>query len=173
MEINERFTWAAGVIAPKPGSKLLEIGCGAGLLAGLIADKLTTGHITAIDKSQPMIRLATQRNQAYITAGKATFQVADFVKAALPENTFDKVVAFNVNFFWKKPEKELLLIKRSMKPNGQLFVFYQTPYGIDMKLCELIKQHLQEHAFQVKDTLLGRFTVSGAFCILANPVAAS
>lgn len=169
MGINERFTWAAGIIAPNPGSKLLEIGCGAGLLAGLIADKLTTGHITAIDKSQPMIRLATQRNQAYITAGKATFQVADFAKAPLPANTFDKVIAFNVNFFWKKPEKELLLIKRSMKPGGQLFVFYQTPYGIDMKLCELIKDKLQEHAFQVQDTVLGQFAASAAFCIIAKP----
>lgn len=173
MEINERFTWAAGIIAPKPGSQLLEIGCGAGLLAGLLADRLNTGHITAIDKSQPMIKLAVQRNRAYIMAGKASFQAADFAQAALPENTFDQVVAFNVNFFWKKPAKELLLIQHSMKPQGKLFIFYQTPYGIDMKLCELIKKHLQEHAFRVEDTILGRFTASAAFCILAKPMTVS
>jgi len=170
MEINERFTWAATLIAPKPGSKVLEIGCGAGLLAGLIVDKLTTGHLSAIDKSQPMIKLAAQRNQAAIAAGKASFQVTDFAKATLRENTFDKVVAFNVNCFWKNPVKELQLIKLSMKRGGQLFVFYQTPYGIDMKLCELIKKNLERYSFQVQDTILGRFTASAAFCIIANPI---
>lgn len=38
MEVNERFSWAAAIIAPKPASVLLEIGCGAGILAELIAD---------------------------------------------------------------------------------------------------------------------------------------
>lgn len=169
MEINERFPWAADIIAPKPTSTLLEIGCGAGLLAGLIAGKLTTGSITGIDQSQPMIRMAMQRNQAAVSSGKATFEAGSFAKAALPAHTFDKVFAFNVNFFWKQPAKELQLISQCLKRKGELFVFYQTPGGIDMKLCEAIKTRLEENGFHVSDTLFGRFPVSAAFCIIAKP----
>lgn len=169
MEINERFLWAAAIIAAKPTSVLLEIGCGAGLLAGLIADKLTTGRITGIDQSQPMIRMATQRNQAAVSAGKAAFQTGSFAKMEFPDHTFDKVFAFNVNFFWKQPAKELQLISRCLKRKGELFVFYQTPGGIDRKLCEAIKTRLEENDFQVSDTLFGQFSVSAAFCIIAKP----
>ncbi|WP_142687285.1 methyltransferase domain-containing protein [Chitinophaga polysaccharea] len=73
MERNERFTWAADIIAPKPASVLLGIGCGAGLLAELIAGKLSTGSIMCVDQSASMIRMAVQRNKIYVLLHRASF----------------------------------------------------------------------------------------------------
>ncbi|MET3878666.1 methyltransferase domain-containing protein [Chitinophaga sp. OAE865] len=170
MEINERFTWAADIIAPKPASVLLEIRCGAGLLAELIAGKLSTGSIMCIDQSASMIRMAIQRNKRYVLLQRASFEAIGFADAVLPENKFDKVFAFNVNFFWKQPAKELALISRCLRSKGELFVFYQTPGGTDMKLCKAIKARLEENGFRVSDTLFGKFSASAAFCIIAKPL---
>lgn len=170
MEINERFSWAAGIIAPKPASVLLEIGCGAGILAALIAGKLSTGHITCIDQSASMIRMAVQRNKEYVLSHRASFEASSFADAVLPGKRFDKVFAFNVNIFWKQPAKALPLISRCMRSSGELFVFYQTPGGIDMKLCEAIKAGLEENGFRVINTILGKLTASAAFCIIAKPL---
>ncbi len=62
MKVSERFTWAVSVLNIKPTDNILEIGCGAGVLAEQIANKLTIGTITAIDKSMPMINMARRRN---------------------------------------------------------------------------------------------------------------
>jgi cyclopropane fatty-acyl-phospholipid synthase-like methyltransferase len=71
--IPERLVWAVDTLQVAPDDRLLEIGCGAGLAVSLVCERLHTGTITAIDQSEAMIRLAQQRNQANIAAGKAVF----------------------------------------------------------------------------------------------------
>jgi cyclopropane fatty-acyl-phospholipid synthase-like methyltransferase len=48
----ERLLWAREVLNIKPNDNILEIGCGAGLMSKLIADRLKTGRLLAIDKSR-------------------------------------------------------------------------------------------------------------------------
>jgi protein-L-isoaspartate O-methyltransferase len=50
--VAERFEWAVEVIDPAPSQRLLEIGCGQGVAVSLIAPLLSTGSITAIDRSK-------------------------------------------------------------------------------------------------------------------------
>ena len=78
MKIQERFAWAASVLTIKPDDHILEIGCGAGILIEHIALYLTTGTITAVDQSVPMITLASKRNQASLKAGKVDFVAGSF-----------------------------------------------------------------------------------------------
>jgi len=59
----ERFTWAASYLPLQPHHQVLEIGCGNGLLAQLIADKLTTGFVLGIDQSVYAITQTRKRNQ--------------------------------------------------------------------------------------------------------------
>ncbi len=170
IDIQERFSWTTSVLDLQAASQVLEIGCGAGILVTQIAGKLSTGTTTAIDRSGAMIKLAAKRNQAFITTGKVTLMVSDFLQTQLPKAAFDKIIAFNVNFFWKGPAKELLLIKDYLKPGGQLFIFYQAPYSKDTKKAQLIKEQLQQHAFQVKNILEYNPSGSGsAFCIVTTP----
>jgi cyclopropane fatty-acyl-phospholipid synthase-like methyltransferase len=42
--MNEKFTWAVRLLKLKTIHNILEIGCGAGLLAEQIAHRLTTGN---------------------------------------------------------------------------------------------------------------------------------
>lgn len=38
MRASERLAWAAGVVAPAPADRVLEVGCGHGVLLSLLAD---------------------------------------------------------------------------------------------------------------------------------------
>src|SRR5688572_1272738 len=124
--VPERFIWATDVLAVEPDFNILEIGCGAGIFADCIADKLTSGNILGIDRSAAMIAKAVKRNQHHIDTGKASFKIADF-KSLTPSHSFDSVVAFNVNFFWKASAPETNLIRKSLKKDGRLYVFHQAP----------------------------------------------
>jgi ubiquinone/menaquinone biosynthesis C-methylase UbiE len=66
MPVNERFLWAAELIAIQPDDSILEIGCGAGILTELLAHCIEEGKIVAIDQSEKMITIAEKRNKRHI-----------------------------------------------------------------------------------------------------------
>ena len=60
---SERFVWAVDTLEVRPADRLLEVGCGHGVAVSLVCERLTTGTITAIDRSPKMIEMATRRNR--------------------------------------------------------------------------------------------------------------
>lgn len=170
MEVNERFIWAVGVLGLQPSHDVLEIGCGAGILVGQIANELDKGTITAIDRSESMIRMASKRNAESVSRGNVKFVTAEFSEAKLKKSSFDKVVAFNVNFFWKNPSKELEIIRHSLKRDGQLYVFYQAPHEITIKAAEPIRENLKKFSFRPDDTIFKKMKPTSAFCVPAKSI---
>lgn len=124
----ERQQWAVETMAIEPDDRLLEIGCGRGVAVSLICQRLTTGKVTAIDRSATMVRLASERNAAHVAAGKVEFRAVDLDSADLPEKSFDKIFAVNVSFFWlgTKPS-QIDRVKRLLVPGGTLYVFNEPP----------------------------------------------
>lgn len=168
MKINQRFTWAVAVLEPSPKDHILEIGCGNGILTEQIALQLKSGTITAIDRSIPSIKQAEKRNTKFIKAGKVKLIADDFDKANLPKKQFDKILAFNVNIFWKGSDKDFQQLRHCLKPTGQLFIFYQTPSGADPKLAKQITERLEQHDFTVIETLFEP-APTASFCIISKP----
>jgi len=164
-----RFEWAASIIAPSPDDQILEIGTGTGILAALIAPALQSGHLTAIDSSAAMINKAIKKNRSFVSNGKLTLHAKAF--SELPFNrTFNKVVAFNVNIFRKPKEKELMLLRSILLPEGRLFVFYQTPSGIDKNLMARIEAAMTSHGFMIQDSRIEEKDPVRSFCLIAAPV---
>ena len=167
--MHERFKWAVELLNIKPTQNILEVGCGAGLLAEQIACRLTTGKLIAIDKSSLMLKKAKKRNNEFIDKGISEFLEADFAKSQLQQFFFDSIVAFNVPVFLKNPVRELHLIRHIIKPQGKLYVFYQAPYEIDITDVEPNQQKLADNSFEIVDVQLKKLTPTSAFCIIANP----
>ena len=126
-KIHERFHWAVEQLDIQPSDRVLELGCGHGFAAVLMCDKLTTGHLTGIDRSEKMIAVAVNRNRACTEAGKVDFQVASLEDADFGGTRFDKIFAFNVNVFWTEPGKGLDRIRRWLAPGGTFALFYMPP----------------------------------------------
>ncbi|QEC41423.1 class I SAM-dependent methyltransferase [Pseudobacter ginsenosidimutans] len=162
-----RFEWAAAIIAPAADDHILEIGCGAGLLAELITASLHKGKLTAIDSSASMIRKAEKRNQAAISNGKLSLLTKSFAEARFRQ-PFNKFVAFNVNFFWKNTEDELALIQKLLTAHGKLFVFYQTPSGIDLQLKKKIEDMLTSNGFKIYRSLVENKEPVRSFALIAT-----
>jgi SAM-dependent methyltransferase len=93
---SERFVWAVDTLEVQPADRLLEVGCGHGVAVSLVCERLTTGTITAIDRSPKMIEMATRRNREHVDAGRAVLEAISLEDADLGDRRFDKIFAFNV-----------------------------------------------------------------------------
>ena len=112
----------------RPDDRVLEIGCGHGVAATLVCERLEGGHLTAVDRSAKMIQAATRRNAAYVEAGRAEFLVADLEDLDLGDRRFDKIFAVRVGLFYRgDPERARGLAEGWLAPGGKLFVFYDGP----------------------------------------------
>jgi ubiquinone/menaquinone biosynthesis C-methylase UbiE len=106
---------------------VLEIGCGHGIAASLVCDRLDAGRLTAIDRSPKMIEAATRRNAAHVEAGRGEFLVGALEEIDLRERRFDKIFAARVGLFHREPERAWALAERWLAPGGEIFTFYDTP----------------------------------------------
>ena len=111
---SERFVWAVDTLEVRPADRLLEVGCGHGVAVSLVCERLTTGTITAIDRSPKMIEIATRRNREHVDAGRAVLEAIALEDADLGDRRFDKVFAFNVAPFWQQPEAALGAVREHL-----------------------------------------------------------
>jgi len=121
--IPARHLWAVRLLDPGPAERVLEAGCGPGVAAGLVCDRLTSGSMLAVDRSATAIARTSARNAAHIAAGRLTTRQASL--AELDLRGFDAAFTINVNVFWTAPDgPDLRVLARALKPGGRLLVLY-------------------------------------------------
>ncbi len=125
--MSERLRHVVEQMNVGPDDRVLEIGCGHGVAAALVCERLGRGHLTAIDRSEKMVRAATRRNAAHVEAVKAEFLVADLEDFDPGDRRFDKVFAVRVGLFHREPGRARGMVERWLAPGGDLFVFYDQP----------------------------------------------
>jgi 2-polyprenyl-3-methyl-5-hydroxy-6-metoxy-1,4-benzoquinol methylase len=124
MAASARLTWAVETLGVEPADRVLEVGCGHGVAASKVCER--GGRLTAIDRSEKMIALATRRNQEHVAAGRARFEAVALEHADSGEERFDKVFGVHVAALWRS-QAALAVVRAHLAPGGALFVISQEP----------------------------------------------
>lgn len=125
--MSRRLEAIVDQLGVRPDDRVLEIGCGHGVAATMVCERLEGGRLTAIDRSPTMIDAAAQRNAAYVEAGKAEFLVASLEDVDLGERRFDLIFAVRVGLFSREPERAHALVERWLAPGGSVRAFFDPP----------------------------------------------
>jgi ubiquinone/menaquinone biosynthesis C-methylase UbiE len=127
--MSERLRSIVEQLNIRPSDRVLEIGCGHGVAATLVCERLESGHLTAIDRSEKMIEAAKRRNAEQVEAGKAEFIVATLEDLDLGDRRFDKIFAIRVGLFHRDPDRARGLAERWLSPGGEVVSFFDAPPG--------------------------------------------
>jgi SAM-dependent methyltransferase len=169
---SERFVWAVDTLDVRPADRLLEVGCGHGVAVSLVCERLTTGTITAIDRSPKMIEMATRRNRKHVDAGRAALEATALEDADLGDRRFDKVFAFNVAPFWLQPAAALDAISEHVIPDGTVYIFWDTRHSAPGRARDLgdeLADRLRAGGFSVDRILVEDLRPVPAVCVMGRP----
>ncbi|MEO3745546.1 class I SAM-dependent methyltransferase [Plantactinospora sp. B5E13] len=166
-----RQRWAVQTMAVAPHDLLLEIGCGRGVAVSLIADRLTTGRIVAIDRATTMTRLATERNARHIRSGRAEIRCAEFESVDLPHRYFTKIFAVNVNLFWLGAgARQIDRMRSLLAPGGRLYVFGERPTSVHPAAnLTSTERLLRSQGFDTTSSIEDRGQGRVLTCVTATP----
>jgi ubiquinone/menaquinone biosynthesis C-methylase UbiE len=117
---SARLLRAVEQLGIEPDDRVLELGCGHGVAVDLVCRRLTTGRVTAIDRSQKMIDVALKRNAPHVAAGKAVLICTTLEDADFGEQRFDKVFGVHFPPFRRDPAATGALVERLLAPGGTI-----------------------------------------------------
>jgi SAM-dependent methyltransferase len=169
---SERFVWAVETLAPAPTDHVLEVGCGQGVAVSLVCERLTSGRITAIDRSKKMIEMAARRNREHIAGGRAVLKTAALETADFANERFDKVFAFNVAPFWLQPKEALGIVGRHLAADGAVYIFWDarhTRTGRARDLADQLSARIELAEFSVNRVLVEDLRPVPAVCVIGRP----
>lgn len=109
------------ILALNDYSRVLDLGCGAGMLAEYIADS-TGAHVTGIDYSPTAIAEAQARTAA--KRHRLSFRLGNLDELLLPARSFDALIAIDSLYMPNDLDRTLAQMQLILRPGGQLTAFY-------------------------------------------------
>ncbi len=115
-----------GVTRPQPGQRILDLGCGDGMIAEYISDA-TGASVTGLDFIPSAVAQACERTRA--KAPRLDFVVGDLTQLALPVPAFDLLLSIDTIYFSNDYIDTLKRWKAHVCAGGQMALLYSC--GVD------------------------------------------
>ena len=124
MAIAYRHSAAVAAIGLKGDEAVLEIGCGHGVAVRLVLERLTTGSITALDRSAKMIEAleASIGSDPRLRTRPEALEDADW-----GDEQFDAIFAVNLDFNLRLGTRWPSMLKARLKSGGRLVLAFDPP----------------------------------------------
>jgi len=158
-------------LSVRPDDRVLEIGCGHGVAATLVCERLDGGTLTAIDRSRNMIDMAESRNAEHMASGRARFKAVALEHADFAGERFAKVFAVNVGLLSQQPGRTAALLEPLLASRGSAYLFAQAPgwkgHADALKFGQALAESLEANGLSTRDILVGEAPPGLAVCVVA------
>src|SRR5262249_27038023 len=116
-------------LAPSPGARCLDVGCGTGALTATLLDVAAPAQVFSLDASSAYVGFA----RSNIFDRRAAFVVADAQSLPLPSASVDLVTSGLVLNFVPQPTLAVAEMGRVARPGGSVAI-YVWDYDGEMQL---------------------------------------
>lgn len=139
---HKRFS---GLLALKPGMKLLDAGCGQGVVTCYLAEHFNV-NVTGITIAKHEVKTATRRSRKSGISQLANFILADYSNPPFNQETFDLIYTTETLSHSPNVQKTLKALSKVLKPGGRMvFAEYMMDHSKfdeeDKQKAEFIKKY--------------------------------
>jgi SAM-dependent methyltransferase len=112
-------------VAPAPGLRWIDVGCGNGAFTELIVDRCAPAEVAGVDPSEGQLAFARTRPAGRV----AQFQQGDAMALPHPDKKFDAATMALVIFFVPEPVKGVAEMVRVVRPGGIIAAYAWDMFG--------------------------------------------
>ncbi len=141
----KRHAPVVDLLAPQPGERLLDIGCGLGQVLELSAAR--GAEVFGIDSSPSMVERARRK------VPHATIEVGPAEEIPFPDDSFDIVTAVATFHHWADRDAGLAEAVRVLAPGGRLLIVEKDltsggEHGLSSSDAAILARRLEELGFE-------------------------
>jgi ubiquinone/menaquinone biosynthesis C-methylase UbiE len=118
---------------PLQDERVLDVGCGTGVLLERIVDRFPDAQATGVDLSPAMVAQARRRLPPQVT-----LEVADAEALPFPASSFDFVLSLSSFHFWPDPRRALAELRRVLRPGGRTVITDWCDEYLTCRICDRI-----------------------------------
>jgi SAM-dependent methyltransferase len=168
MSSEPRLIWAVDQLGLGPTHAVLEVGCGHGVAATAVLDRLSSGRYVGLDRSPKMVAASERRNQLAVEAGRARFVCDALPDADLGAQRFNRMFAARVAAMSSPPG--LRFAARHLTPGGMLLLAFDSPVpGRALAQAAEVASALGRAGFGPPRLTTGLVGASEVTCVVAGP----
>jgi ubiquinone/menaquinone biosynthesis C-methylase UbiE len=119
-----------------PGSRVMDLGCGPGLLTRDLASLGYSG--VGLDSSPSMIELSVYQAQAGGRSDSWKYELGDVEAVPFPDASFDAAICSGVIDYLPTDEKLIAEAARILKPGGRFIICFTNKFGYTVSLSKPI-----------------------------------
>src|SRR5581483_5813216 len=112
---------AITALQASPSDSILELGVGSGWALRRLARLDGRGAICGVDQSTEMLTLASRQLRSPPT--QVFLAQAKFAALPFPSDSFDRLLAVNVAYFFDRDGRDLREARRVMRPGGRMVIY--------------------------------------------------
>jgi ubiquinone/menaquinone biosynthesis C-methylase UbiE len=120
-------------VHPLHQERVLDVGCGTGVLLERIVERYPGTRATGVDLSSAMLAQARRRLPPQVT-----LEVADAEALPFPAESFDLVMSVSSFHFWPEPKLALAELGRVLRPGGRLVITDWCDEYLACRICDRI-----------------------------------
>jgi SAM-dependent methyltransferase len=151
------FDWLVGQVDWPEGGRVLEVGCGTGLLWVSAAPLLPRLHLTLTDLSEGMVETASAAVADLPGVELAEARTCDAQDLPFGDHTFDVMVADHMLYHVPDPRRAAAEFARVLRPGGVLLAATNGPRHLDA-VAEVSRAALGWSSLDFVDARFGRST---------------
>ncbi len=121
--------WGLSHVQLEPHSFVLDVGCGGGGTIQQLELLVPEGRVDGIDYSAASVAVARRTNALGINAGHVGIRQGSVSRLEYPNETFDVVTAIETHYYWPTLERDLLEVRRVLRPGGRVVIMAGTYRG--------------------------------------------
>ncbi|MCL2890599.1 MAG: class I SAM-dependent methyltransferase [Methanomassiliicoccaceae archaeon] len=118
--------WALSKLPMKECKKILDIGCGGGMLISLLNERFANAEIYGIDISEESVDMAKKVNSDIVGEGRCHITLDSVSDIPFEDGSFDLVTAFETYFFWPDLRSDLKEAASKVKKGGYIVIVSET-----------------------------------------------